>query len=195
MSTPSGSTTTYYFYTEDLTARAVTWYKIALWVGAVLSVAIGIVVLVWPHSTLEVVAFFFGLYFLIVGLVRIVVGIVNKELSTGIRVLSIILGVLLLVAGVFALKNPLASLVGLAFLISISWIIEGIIALTQTANDRSKAFGIVLGILSIIAGFIFIFVPIWSLAVLTVFAAWTLIVLGVFQAISAVTLGKDAKGI
>ncbi|GAA0994846.1 HdeD family acid-resistance protein [Subtercola frigoramans] len=195
MSTPSGSTTTYSFHTEDLTAQAVTFYKIALWIGAVLSVVIGIVVLIWPQSTLEVVAFFFGLYFFIVGLVRVVVGIVNKDLSTGIRVLSIILGVFLLVAGVFALKNPLASLVVLALLIGISWITEGIIALTQVSNDRSKAFGIVLGILSIVAGIIFIFVPIWSLAVLTVFAAWTLIVLGVFQAISAITLGKAAKGI
>lgn len=183
----------YSFHAEELTGPALRTFKAALWIGAVLSILVGIVVLVWPGSTLEVVAFFFGLYFFVVGLVRVIVGIVNGSLSPGIRVLSIILGVLLLIAGVFALKNPLASLVVLALLIGISWITEGILALTQTVNDSSRWFGTLLGVLSIVAGVVFIFAPLTSLAVLTVFAAWTFIVLGIFQAMSAVTLGRTTK--
>ncbi|MEA9983790.1 MULTISPECIES: HdeD family acid-resistance protein [Subtercola] len=193
MSVPQPSLFRFSFHTEDIPPSAIRWFKTALWVGAVLSVIIGIVVLVWPGSTLEVVAFLFGLYFFVVGLVRVVVGIVNGSLSSGVRVLSVILGVFLLVAGVFALKNPLSSLVVLALLIGISWITEGIIALTQTVNDSSRWFGTLSGVLSLIAGIVFIFVPLWSLAVLTVFAAYTLIILGVFQGMSAFTLGRPVK--
>lgn len=189
----SNTTPTYTFDVVDVTASTVKWFKIALWIGAVLSVVIGIVILVWPGSTLEVVAFFFGLYFFIIGLVRVVVGIIDRDLSTGWRVLSIVLGVLLLIAGVFALKNPGATLVLLALLIGISWITEGIIALTQVSSARTKWFPIVFGILAIIAGIICIFVPLWTLAILTVFAAWALIVLGVVQAITAITLRTPPK--
>ncbi|RFA21199.1 HdeD family acid-resistance protein [Subtercola boreus] len=183
----------YSFHADELTGPALRTFGIALWIGAVLSILVGIVVLAWPGSTLEVVAFFFGLYFFVVGLVRVFVGIVNGTLSPSIRVLSVILGVLLLIAGVFALKNPLSSLVVLALLIGISWITEGILALTQTVNDSSKWYGTLLGLLSIVAGVVFIFAPLSSLAILTVFAAWTFIVLGVFQAMSAITLGRVPK--
>ncbi|MEF2979280.1 HdeD family acid-resistance protein [Subtercola sp. YIM 133946] len=184
----SNTTPTYSYEAADVTASTVRWFKIALWVGAVLSVIIGIVILAWPGSTLEVVAFFFGLYFFVIGLVRVFVGIIDRDLSTGWRVLSVVLGVLLLIAGVFALKNPGATLVLLALLIGISWITEGIIALTQVSGAKTKWFPIVFGILAIIAGIVMIFVPIWSLAILTVFAAWTLIVLGIVQAVTAITL-------
>jgi uncharacterized membrane protein HdeD (DUF308 family) len=40
---------------------------------------------------------------------------------------------------------------------------------------------------------IVIFVPLWSLALLTIFGAITLIVVGIMQAISAMTLGKSVK--
>ena len=189
----SNTTPTYTFEVEDATASTVKWFKIALWIGAILSIVIGIVILVWPGSTLEVVAFFFGLYFFIVGLVRVVVGIIDRDLSTGWRVLSIVLGVLLLIAGVFALKNPGATLVLLALLIGISWITEGIITLTQVSSAKTKWFPIVFGILAIIAGIVCIFVPLWTLAILTVFAAWALIVLGVVQAVTAITLRTPPK--
>jgi uncharacterized membrane protein HdeD (DUF308 family) len=189
----SNTTPTYSFDADDVTASTVRWFRIALWIGAALSIIIGIVILAWPQSTLEVVAFFFGLYFFIVGLIRVVVGIIDRDISTGWRVASIVLGVLLLIVGVFALKDPGATLVLLALLIGISWIVEGIITLTQVSGAKTKWFPIVFGILAIIAGIICIFVPLWSLAVLTVFAAWTLIVLGVVQAVSAVSLRAPKK--
>ncbi|PPF85560.1 hypothetical protein C5B96_05675 [Subtercola sp. Z020] len=180
-------------HTEDLAPGVLRHFKAALWVGAVLSVVVGILVLAWPGSTLEVVAFLFGLYFFVVGLVRIAVGIVNGTLSPGVRVLSVVLGVLLLVSGVIALRNPFASLTVLGLVIGVSWIFEGILALTQTVNDSSKWYATLLGVLSIVAGIVFVFAPVSSLALLTVFAAWTFIVLGVFQAMSAVTLGRVPK--
>ncbi|RFA09300.1 hypothetical protein B7R54_08705 [Subtercola boreus] len=193
MSTPPTNQLRFSLYTEDPAPVVLRHFKIALWIGAVLSVLVGVLVLVWPGSTLELVAFLFGLYFFVVGLMRIFVGIINGTLSPGTRVLSVILGVLLLVAGVIALRNPFASLTVLGLVIGFSWVFEGVLALTQTVNDSSKWYGTLLGVLSIVAGIVFLLSPIPSLAVLTVFAAWTFIVLGIFQAASAITLGRTPK--
>lgn len=193
MSTTPTNPLRFSLHTEDLAPVVLRHFKVALWIGAVLSVLVGVLVLVWPGSTLELVAFLFGLYFFVVGLMRIFVGIINGTLSPGVRVLSVILGVLLLVAGVIALRNPFASLTVLGLVIGFSWVFEGVLALTQTVNDSSKWYGTLLGVLSIVAGIVFLLSPIPSLAVLTVFAAWTFIVLGIFQAASAITLGRTPK--
>ncbi|RFA13019.1 hypothetical protein B7R21_09250 [Subtercola boreus] len=193
MSTTPTNPLRFSLHTEDLAPGVLRHFRVALWIGAVLSVLVGILVLAWPGSTLEVVAFLFGLYFFVVGLMRLFVGIVNGTLSPGIRVLSVILGVLLLVAGVIALRNPFASLTVLGLVIGFSWVFEGVLALTQTVNDSSKWYGTLLGVLSIVAGIVFLLSPLPSLAVLTVFAAWIFIVLGIFQAMSAFTLGRVPK--
>lgn len=181
------------FHTESLGGPALKWLKGALWIRAILSIVLGILILVWPDKTLEVVAVLFGLYFFIVGIVRIVVGLAGRTLSPGVRILDVVLGLLLVVAGVFAIKNPLATLVALGIIVGISWIIEGVIAVSETANDSSKWFGTVLGVLSAVAGVIILFAPLDSLVILTIIGGITLLVTGVFQVITAITLGKGTK--
>jgi uncharacterized membrane protein HdeD (DUF308 family) len=187
----------FWLFDTDITAAAVKWLKAGLWVRAILSVVLGIVILVLafnnPDAIVYTIAWLFAIYFWIVGLMRIVSGIVNNSVSGGIRALNIILGVLLIVAGVVAIRNPLVSLVALALVIGFSWIIEGVMAIAETAKDSSKWFGTILGVVSVVAGIVVIFLPLESIGILVLFAGIALVVTGVFAAITAIMMGRESK--
>jgi uncharacterized membrane protein HdeD (DUF308 family) len=194
---PTSDPMSFWLFDGDITATATRWLKTGLWIRAILSVVLGIVVLVLafnnPDAIVYTIAFLFAIYFWIVGLVRIVQGIVNNTVSGGIRALQIILGVLLIVAGVVAIRNPVVSLIALALVIGFSWIIEGVMAVMETAKDSSKWFGTILGVVSVVAGIVVIFLPLESIGILVLFAGIMLIVTGIFSAITAITLGKTPK--
>ncbi|MGA1837176.1 DUF308 domain-containing protein [Herbiconiux sp. 11R-BC] len=198
MTTPTSSDTFgFWLHDSDITATAARWLKGGLWLRAILSVVLGIVILVLaftnPATIAITVAWLFAIYFWIVGLVRVVSGIVNNSVTGGIRALNIILGVLLIVAGVVAIRNPVVSLIALALVIGFSWIIEGVMAVMETAKDSSKWFGTILGVVSVVAGIVVIFLPLESIGILVLFSGIALIVTGIFSAITAVTLGRAPK--
>lgn len=175
---------------ESLGKQAISAIRIAFGISGVIALVIGVLVLVWPRSTLEVVAFLFGLYFLLAGVVRVVTGIFAKGLSGGMRTLSIILGAILVILGVVALKNPLGSLAALGILIGLGWIIEGIVALAESGNGSSRGLAIFLGVLSLIAGLIVLFVPIATVAILVLIAGISLVILGIVGIIRGFTFGR-----
>ncbi|MFB2556143.1 HdeD family acid-resistance protein [Herbiconiux liangxiaofengii] len=189
--------TGFWLFDADITATAARWLKAGLWVRAILSVVLGIVVLVLAFNNPDAIAYtiatLFAVYFWIIGLMRIVQGIVSRDSSGGLRALGIILGVLLIVAGVVAIRNPVVSLIALALVIGFSWIVEGVLAVMETAQDSSKWFGTILGVISVVAGITVIFLPLESIGILVLFAGISLIITGVFAAMTAFTLGKAPK--
>jgi uncharacterized membrane protein HdeD (DUF308 family) len=195
--TTGPAVTGFWLFDGDMSATAAKWLKTGLWVRAILSVVLGVVVLVLafnnPDAIVYTIALLFAVYFWIVGLMRIVQGIVSRDTSGGLRALGIILGVLLIVAGVVAIRNPVVSLVALALVIGFSWIMEGVLAVMETASDSSKWFGTILGVVSVVAGIIVIFLPLESVGILVLFAGISLIITGIFAAITAITLGKAPK--
>lgn len=189
---PSG----FWLFTGDISETGRRWLKTGLWVRAVLSLLLGVVILVLafnnPDAIAWTIALLFAIYFWIVGLVRIVQGIVNKDYSGGMRALTIILGVLLIVAGVIAIRNPVVSLLVLAFAVGFSWIFEGILAIMETAKDSSKWLGTVLGVISLLAGIVVIFLPLESISILILFAGVFLIVTAIMSAVTAIMLGRGS---
>ncbi len=197
MTTPTTTTSAFWLFDGDITAAAGRWLRTGLWIRAILSLILGIVILVLsfnnPDAIVFTIALFFAIYFWIIGLVRIVSGIVNNTVSGGMRAINIILGVLLIVAGVVAIRNPEVALVALAYVIGFSWILEGVLAVIETANDSSKWFGTILGVISVVAGIVVIFLPTQSIGILVLFTGIMLIVTGLFSAITAITLGRSPK--
>lgn len=108
------------------------------------------------------------------------------------RTLSIILGAILIILGVFALKNPAGTLAVLGIVIGLGWIIEGIVALAESGNGASRGLAIFLGILSLVAGIIVLFVPIATVAVLVLIAGISLVILGLVGIIRGFTFGRGA---
>ncbi|KQX06993.1 MULTISPECIES: HdeD family acid-resistance protein [unclassified Leifsonia] len=175
-----------------LSKSEVNGIRVALGVSAVVALVLGIVVLVWPDKTAGLLAVLFGLYFLIIGIVRLAKGIFSKGISGGSRVLSILLGLLLVIAGIFALRNLESTVALLGIIIGIAWIIEGVAALVESASDGSRWPGIVFGVISIIAGIVVLFLPAASVAVLLVIGGIFLVIAGLVQLVQAFTFGRNA---
>ncbi|WP_290808650.1 DUF308 domain-containing protein [Herbiconiux sp.] len=197
MTTRTTAASGFWLFDGDISAAATRWLKGGLWIRAILSLILGIVILVLsfnnPDAIVFTIALFFAIYFWVIGLVRIVSGIVNNTVSGGMRAINIILGVLLIVAGVVAIRNPEVALFALAFVIGFSWILEGVLAVIETANDSSKWFGTILGVVSVVAGIVVIFLPTQSIGILVLFTGIMLIVTGIMAAITALTLGRTPK--
>jgi hypothetical protein len=174
---------------NELTRKAVRNIRGGLALTGVLSIILGALVLFWPGATLDVVAVLFGLYFLISGAVRVVTGIITP-LSGGLRVLNILTGVLIFIVGVVAMRNPLASLAVLGMVIGIAWIVEGIMALTESESGGSRWYAITYGVISILAGAVVLFLPVGSLAALVVFGGIFLVVLGIVEVVRAFAFGR-----
>lgn len=177
--------------TSELSSRTIKAVRTGFGISGAVSLVLGLLVLFWPEATLSVIAFFFGLYFLISGAVRVVNGIVSP-MSGGLRVLSIVVGLLLFILGVAAIRNPVPSLAVLGMVVGIAWIIEGIMALTETESGGSRWYAITFGVLSIIAGIVVLFLPVESLAALVIFGGIFLVVLGVVQVVRAITFGRGS---
>jgi uncharacterized membrane protein HdeD (DUF308 family) len=178
----------------SMTKSELTGVRVAIGVNGALAIVLGILVLVWPAASLGLIATLVGLYFLISGAIRLGRGIFMKGASTGSRVLGILLGVLLVIAGIVAIRNPLGTLVVLSMVIGISWIVEGVAALVDTASDSSKWFGTLFGVLSVVAGIVVLLSPLDSIALLAIVAGAFLVVSGVMQVIQAFTLGRAPTG-
>ncbi len=196
MSTPSQST---YFAAfsldgKDLTRSAINGVRVALGIAGATALIIGLFISFWPKSAAGVIAILVGIYLLVAGLVYLGIGLFSRGLSVGARALDIILGVVFIVAGVLAFANlsETAMFLGvfLGILVGIAWIIEGVVSLVQIGDSPSKGWVIFFGLLSIVAGIVLLFSPLWGAVLLFVLTGISLIVLGIIQIVRAFTFGK-----
>lgn len=173
---------------------AVNGIRTALGVGGVISVIVGILILVWPGKTAMVVAAIIAIYAIAAGLVYAGLGIFSKSKGGWARIGHIVLGILFIIAGVLAFMNLGAATAWLALflgiLVGIMWIVEGIVSLSTLGDARSKGWTIFFAILSIVAGIILLFSPLWGAAVLWWLLGISLVVLGIIQVIRAFTFSN-----
>ena len=162
---------------------AVNGIRTALGVGGVLALIVGILILVWPGKTAAVVTVIIAIYAIAAGLVYAGLGIFAKTKGGWARVGHIALGILFVIAGVVALF--------LGILIGIMWIVEGIVALSTLGDASSKGWSIFFAILSIIAGIVVLFAPVWGVAILWWILGISLVVLGVINVVRAFTFKGD----
>jgi uncharacterized membrane protein HdeD (DUF308 family) len=178
----------------SLAKSAVTAVRTALGVGGLLAVVVGILILVWPAKTAMVVTAIIAVYAIILGLVYAGLGLFSKTKGGWSRIGHIALGVLFIIAGIVAFLNLGATTaylaVFVAILVGIMWIIEGVVALSTLGDAPSKVWTTVFAILSIIAGVVLLFSPIWGAVVLWWLIGISLIVLGILQIARAFTYGK-----
>jgi uncharacterized membrane protein HdeD (DUF308 family) len=174
---------------------AVNGIRTALGVGGVLAVIVGILILVWPGKTAAVVTAIIAIYAIAAGLVYAGLGIFAKTKGGWARVGHIVLGILFIIGGVVALFNLGQATAWLALFLGIHvgilWIVEGVVALSTLGDAASKGWSIFFAILSIIAGIILLFSPIWGSAVLWWLLGIALIVLGIVNVVRAFTFKGD----
>jgi uncharacterized membrane protein HdeD (DUF308 family) len=170
---------------------AVNGIRTAFGVGGLVALIVGIIILVWPGHAAVALTAIVAIYAIVGGLVYGGLGIFSKTMGGWARVGHIILGVVFIVAGVIALFNLSHTTVWLALfigiLVGIMWIVEGIVALTTLGASQSRGWTIFFAILSIIAGIILLFSPLWGAVVLWWLLGISLVVLGIIQIVRAFT--------
>ena len=182
---------------EALPTGAKNAVRIAYAIIGIAALALGICLLVWPGATLKVACIVLGIYFLVSGIVRIVSSIVEVGLPGGWRVLGILIGIILVVGGVVVLKNVTISTAMLAvmftLIVGIGWVMEGVMSLVESRQVQGSGWAIAYGIISILAGFVLLCMPIASTVWLIIFGGCAMIVMGIFAIIRAFTFGKAPK--
>ncbi len=181
--------------TEATTDRtAVNGIRTALGIGGVVALIVGLLILIWPGKTAVVVTAMIAIYAIIGGLVYAGLGIFSKAMGGWGRVGHIVLGVLFILAGIIAFANLGLTAVTLAIflgvLVGIMWIVEGVVSLTNLGGAASRGWTIFFAILSIIAGVILLFSPLWGAIVLWWLLGISLVVLGILQILRAFTFGR-----
>jgi len=173
---------------------AVNGIRTALGIGGVLSVIVGILILAWPGKTAMVVTAIIAIYAIAAGLVYGGLGIFSKTKGGWARIGHIVLGIVFIIAGIVAFLNLGAATEWLALflgiLVGILWIVEGVVALSTLGDAASKGWTVFFAIISIIAGIVLLFSPLWGAAVLWWLLGISLIVLGIIQIVRAFTFGK-----
>lgn len=154
-------------------------------VAGLATLVLGIVLVAWPEATVKVVAILFGLQLLVLGGLRIVQAIIADD-SGGTRVLFALLGVLSVLVGVLVLRHLLQTVVVMALLLGMFWLIGGIIEFVHAVGDSGnehRGWAVALSLLSAGAGIVLLVWPGITLMTLIVvtgiwFITWGLIVTG-----------------
>lgn len=147
----------------------------------IVTVAAGIAVLVWPGRTLVVIAVLFGIQLIVTGIFRFVAAFAADDLTGGTRVLFALLGVLSLIIGLYAVRHVFITLLALALLLGIFWIINGTVEVFTALSHREmhgRGWSAFMGVLSIVAGIILLAYPGISLVALAVILSIWLLVFG-----------------
>ncbi|MGR0317739.1 HdeD family acid-resistance protein [Agromyces sp. ZXT2-3] len=185
------------FDSAEMTKSAVNTIRVALGVTGVIALIIGVFITFWPKNSAVVLTVMLAIYFLIAGLAYLGLGIFSRSISGGARALDIILGVLFLIGAIVMFANPTESAVVIGIfvgiLVGILWIIEGAVALAQSGNSSSRGWSIFFGILSIVAGIVLLFSPLWGVAILFWVTGIALIILGIVQIVRAFTFGRGMQ--
>ncbi len=171
--------------------------RVFLAVSGVIALIAGLVLLIWPAKSAVIVTGIVAAYLIVGGLVYLALGFFSGRGGGWARIGHIVLGLLYILAGIIAFSNLQAATVALALVtvifIGISWIVDGVVSLTLIGQDGSKTWTLLYALLSIVAGVIVLFSPLYAAVMLWWILGISLVVLGIVQIVRAVTIGKAAR--
>lgn len=194
MSTPNSvNGFIYYGNSAEATKKTVKTVQTGLIIGAVITAIVGILMLAFPDKSAVLAGIIFGIFVLIRGIVRVIIGIGGPGLTGLGRTLSIVIGVILLAAGLVILLNISVGVEVLAIIIGVSWIIDGIATLIESSRAAARAFSIVTGIISLLAGVAMFFLGGQGVAIIMIVIGSVALALAVVQVVGAIAVGRVSR--
>ena len=191
---PSGMFASFSVDAAELSKSSINTIRATLGISGVVALIIGILITFWPERSAVVLTTILAIYLIIAGIAYLGMGIFSKGISGGARALDLILGILFIVGAIIAFANLAQTTAVLAIfiavLIGVLWIVEGVVTLAQLGDAPSKGWAIFFGLLSIVAGIVVLFSPLWAAELLFIIAGIALIVLGIVQIVRAFTFGR-----
>jgi uncharacterized membrane protein HdeD (DUF308 family) len=166
-------------------------------VAGLLTVVLGGIVLAWPGPTILVASTLFGVYLLLTGFTELFLAFTLPR-SAGTRVLLFITGALSLILAVLSFRHfgDAYAVLLLSLWIGIGFIFQGVSEVAISIGEKNlpgRGWYAVLGIISVIAGFVVLVWPFDSIVVLAVVTGVWLVVIGVVQIVQGFQIRKDAK--
>ncbi|WP_256971502.1 HdeD family acid-resistance protein [Microbacterium esteraromaticum] len=170
--------------------------RIFLGLSGAIALIAGLVLLIWPGKSAVIVTGIFATYLIIGGLVYLGLAIFSGKGGGWSRIGHIVLGLLYIAAGIIAFANLTAATVTLAIIVAIfigvSWIVDGVVSLSLLGHNATKVWTLLYALLSIVAGIVVLFSPLYAAALLWMILGISLVVLGAMQIVRAITMNKDA---
>jgi uncharacterized membrane protein HdeD (DUF308 family) len=157
----------------------------------VLTLALGVILAVWPGETLVVCAVLIAIQFILSGAMRIVMAIARRSIETGMRVLMGLTGAFSLLVGLLCLRDPVQTVLVIGILLGAWWLISGVVdivgAFLSPVHER-RGWDVLVGVVSILAGGFLLIDPRLSLGVLVVVICVWLFAIGLLAVATALRL-------
>ena len=165
---------------------AASW-EATLVLGA-LTVILGVIVSLHPSGSLNVLAVLLGILMILSGIFHLVRVFDSSEQH---RVWLGVGGLLFIVIGVVLIRHLHLTIGIIGLVIGITWIVQGLTALIAGISGdvrEGRAWWIVFGAISLIAGIVVAAAPVTSVSVLAVLVGILFIVMGIFEIIGGFRL-------
>lgn len=174
------------------------WEAARLWwlllLGGLVSLVIGVLLLVWPSETLEVLAILLGIELLLAGAIQIGLAFGERVDS---RTGPVLRGALAGIAGLIVIRHPGGSLTLIALAVGIYLVLAGVLRLVSAFEAISGRGWLIVGALFDIAiGVLIVAWPSFGVTSFAVLAGIALLLRGAFDCVSAFalrSLGKQAR--
>ena len=168
-----------------------TWLA-TLFLG-VLTLILGIIVSFHPTGSLNVLAVLLGVLMILSGIFHLIRVFDPAESH---RVWLGIAGLLFIVIGVVLIRHLHLTLAIIGLVIGITWIVQGLAALIGGISGgarEGRAWWIIFGAVSLIAGIVVVSTPTSSLNVLAVLLGIWFIIMGIFEIIGGFILRHELR--
>src|SRR4029077_15975370 len=177
--------------TREVQEIARLWWLLLL--GGVVSLVIGVLLLVWPSRTLEVIAILLGIELLLVGVIQI--GLAFGEPS-GSRTGALLRAAFAGIAGLIVIRHPGGSLTVIALAVGIYLVLAGVMKLVSAFEARVGRGWLLMGaVLDLAIGVLIVAWPQFGVTSFAVLAGIALVLRGALESVSAFALRSVEKGL
>jgi uncharacterized membrane protein HdeD (DUF308 family) len=173
-------------------------WKVKL-VAGVLTAILGGIVLAWPGPSILVAATLFGAYLLVSGFAEVFLAFTLPR-SAAARVMWFISGALSVVLAILSFRHfgEGYAVLLLSVWIGVSFAFLGVSEIAVASSLPAlpgRAWSIVVGVISVIAGGVVVAWPFDSIVVLAIVSGVWLVLIGVMQIVQAFQIRKDVKAV
>lgn len=163
------------------------WWLLAVF--GVVTLAFGVVLTFKPGKSVHTIAVIFGIWLLILGVVRLIQAVG----TTGERTGFVLMGLLSILIAILLLHHTTTTVAVLGFIVGIFWTIGGVAEIIQGfgANDGEVSWpAVLLGFIATIVGIICLVYPSLSLSIICVIVGLGLIAYGIVEIAAGLRVRK-----
>ena len=165
------------------------WWLLAVF--GVITIGFGVVLTFKPGNSVHVIAVIFGIWLLILGVVRLIQAIGDRGERFGL----IVVGLLSIFIALLLMRHTTTTIDVVGFVIGVFWTIGGVAQLFSGfgAEDGVDWWLVLLGAISTVIGVLCLVYPSLSLSIICVIIGIGMIVYGIVELVASLQLRKLAK--